>query len=267
MKKNTPHSNHISLRRNPVCPFGRLKWNKYFWVYPRKEPEYESDYWGTVKDPDGKARNLFNEWDQQVKNLSHVTDFLKTIKPGRILDVGCGPGFLLSALNGKWEKFGADVSRTALESCGRFAKTYHGDLPKLKLKTGSFDVVVMNHVIEHLSDPLRYVSEVRRILKKDGVFIVATPDFDSACARRFGKNFRMLHDNGHISLFTSFSLVKLLEDFGFDVLHVEYPFFETMWFTRANLNRMFEAEKISPAFYGSHVVVYARKRNKSRVPA
>lgn len=263
MKTTTPNKN-ISFRKNPLSPFGRLKWNKYYWVYSRKEPVYEADYWGRVKDPDGKTRNLVDEWDQQVKNLSHLTDFLKSVKPGRILDVGCGPGFLLSALSNKWDKYGADISQTALQRCSCYAKAYCGDLPSLRLKTGSFDVVVMNHVIEHLAKPLSYVAEIGRILKRGGVFIVATPDFDSACARRFGKNFRMLHDNGHISLFNSFSLVKMLEDYGFEIIKVEYPFFGTIWFTPENLNRMFDTRKVSPPFYGSHVVVYAYNRKKKR---
>lgn len=250
----------VSLRSNPVCPFGDLPWKKYYWAYSRQEPRYEEDYWGAVQDPDGKERDLVKEWDQQVKNLEHITTFLKDVKPGRILDVGCGPGFLLSALNGSWQKYGQDVSRKALESCARFARTLRGDLPKLKLSPNSFDVVVMNHVIEHLRHPLEYVRAVKRILKKNGVFILATPDFDSACARRFGRNFRMLHDNGHISLFTSLSLVKMLEDLDFEIIRIDYPFFETMWFTPENLQRMFDVSRVSPPFYGSHVVLYAHNR-------
>ena len=74
----------------------------------------------------------------------------------------------------------------------------------------------------------------------------------------FKQNFRMLHDKGHISLFTSFSLIALLEDNGFEIIKVEYPFFETQWFNSDNLNRMFDTTKVSPAFYGSHVVVFCR---------
>lgn len=261
MKKGNASRLNVSFRDNPVCPFGELVWEKYYWVRPqRQEPLYESDYWGEVEDPDGRERNLMEEWGQQVKNLAHLVDFLDDVEPGKILDVGCGPGFLLSALNERWDRYGADVSQTALEHCSKYAKVFCGKLPELGFDDDTFDVVVMNHVIEHLSQPLEYMLEVRRILKGGGVFIVATPDFDSACARRFGNNFRMLHDKGHISLFTSFSLVKMLEDFSFEVIHVEYPFFETDWFTPENMNRMFDESAISPPFYGNHVMAYSYNR-------
>ena len=251
-----------SLRNNPICPFGDLAWKKYYWIRPQKELFYEDDYWGSVKDPDGNERNLLEEWDQQVKNLKHLIDFISSIKPGKVLDVGCGPGFLLSALNNKWDKYGVDVSQTALEHCSKYAKVFCGKLPTLNFKEDMFDVVVMNHVIEHVSEPLEYIVKIRKILNVRGIFIIATPDFDSGCARRFGNNFRMLHDKGHISLFTSFSLVKLLEDYGFEIIHIEYPFFDTKWDTAENMLRMFDTNKVSPPFYGNHVVVYSYNRKK-----
>lgn len=252
------HQNY-NLRNNPLCPFGNLKWNKYYWVRPvKKLPEYELDYWGDAVDPDGKTRNLLNEWGDHVKKMGPVVNLLKNIKPGILLDVGCGPGFLLSSVDDKWDKYGVDVSKTALETCSRYAKTIRGELTKIKFKQ-KFDVVVLNHVIEHLVNPLAYMRKVKQILKKEGYLIVGTPDFDSACARRFGVNYRMLHDPGHTSLFTSFSLVKMLEDLKFTVLQVEYPFFETRYFSKENLERLFNKDQISPPFYGNHILVLAKK--------
>lgn len=252
--------NKVSLREKPICPIGELTWKKYYWVYPRKQQSYESKYWGIREDPDGEKRNLIDEWKQQVKNLKHITDFLKEVKPGKILDVGCGPGFLLSTLNKRWDKYGIDVSKTALEHCSKYAKVFHGELPKLKFKKNMFDVVVMNHVIEHLPDPVEYLFEVKKILKENGILIIATPDFDSGCARHFGKRYRMLHDKGHISLFTSFSLVKMLEDYKFEIIFVDYPFFDTIYFTKKNLERLADARRTSPPFYGNHVVVYSMNK-------
>lgn len=67
----------------------------------------------------------------------------------------------------------------------------------------------------------------------------------------------MLHDKGHINLFTSLSLIKMLEDTGFQIAEVEYPYFNTRWFTRENLLRMLDNSKVSPPFYGNHVIVVA----------
>ena len=70
----------------------------------------------------------------------------------------------------------------------------------------------------------------------------------------------MLHDKTHVSLFSDFSLKNLLEDFGFVVDRIEYPFFETKYFTNENLLRLFDTSKISPPFYGNIMSLYARKK-------
>ena len=252
----------ISLRNNPECPFEDLQWMDYYWKRPSVEPEYEDDYWATVKDPDGVERNFMNEWKRRVEDKQNIYDLLMNIKPGKILDVGCGPGIFLSGLNKAWECYGNDISKIALDHCSKYGKTINGELPKLDLNPDIFDVVSMQHVIEHLPNPIEYIDKIKFILKDQGIFIIATPDFDSACARRFKNEFRMLHDKGHISLFTTYSLIKLLEDKEFEIIKIDYPFFETRWFTEENLMRMFDTSKVSPPFYGSHVVVFCRNIKK-----
>ena len=252
----------ISLRKNPRCPVGDFMWKGYYWERPMEEPEYEEDYWGTVMDPDGHERNVHDDWDQRVEDKRNVYDFLEQVKPGKILDIGCGPGVFLSGLSEEWEKVGVDISKKALESCSRFAITCRGEFTNLKFADNEFDVISIQHVIEHLHDPISYVREICRTLRPGGILVLATPDFDCGCARFFGKNFRMLHDNGHISLFTSFSVVQMVEDYGFEVIQVDYPFFDTQWFTEANLKRMLQQDAISPPFYGNHVVVFCRNIKK-----
>lgn len=246
-----------SLRHNPICSFGNLDWNKYYWKKPRRKIEYEEKYWGKILDPDGKKRNLTEEWDDEARRTKYLLDGINLIRPGKLLDVGCGPGFFLSTVSNKWDKYGIDISKKALEYCSKYAKTTCSEFVGT-FRENTFNAVTMNHVIEHLNKPEEFIEEAKRILKKDGLLIIATPDFDSTCARRFGLNFRMLHDKGHISLFTSFSLIQLLEDIGFGIIHMRYPYFETEYFTKENLKRLFNTKKISPPFYGNHVVVYAR---------
>jgi hypothetical protein len=100
---------------------------------------------------------------------------------------------------------------------------------------------------------------VRRIIKRGGILLLATPDFDSGCARRFGENYRMLHDQSHISLFTNDSMHRFLRDHGFVIDRVEYPFFETRYFTPENLMRLFDTSKMSPPFYGNWMTFYCHK--------
>ena len=67
-------------------------------------------------------------------------------------------------------------------------------------------------------------------------------------------------DKTHISLFSDFSLRDLLEHSGFQVDKIDYPFFETEYFTKENLNRIFDTSKMSPAFYGNFMTLYATKK-------
>jgi SAM-dependent methyltransferase len=248
-----------TFRKNPVCPCGDYPWEGYYWRRTSAAPEYETDYWGKVPDPDGKERNPLEERDYHIETMKDEINYVNGLNPGRILDLGSGPGFFLSALSNDWEKYGIEVSKTAAAYAEQYGTIFVGKLPEADYETAFFDVVMMYHVIEHLEDPIAYIKEVKRILKSGGHFIVATPDFDSGCARRFGSKYRMLHDKGHISLFTSFSLVKLLEDMNFTILKLECPFFETRWFTKENLLRLLDTESVSPPFYGNIFTVYAIK--------
>lgn len=251
----------LDMRNAPLCPYGSLKWNRYYWEREQRVLNYEESYWGKTIDPDGSNRNMLSdeEWKKQVGDIQWIADIINSQTGGRLIDVGCGPGYFLSAVNAKWERHGVDVSKTALKIAKRYASVKLGELHKLYYKPGYFDMVFMNHVIEHVENPLNYIKAVYRILKVGGICIIGTPDFDSGCARRFKNNYRMLHDKGHVSLFTSVSLIKMLEDYKFRIIHVEYPYFDSIWFTKENLLRINDVSRVSPPFYGNHVTVFAEK--------
>ncbi|HEX4341137.1 MAG TPA: class I SAM-dependent methyltransferase [Polyangiaceae bacterium] len=235
--------------------------------YTRREPpavtEFEEGYWGVVKDPDGKVRDLSGERDKKVEDLSCELAFVNKLPPGRLLDVGCGLGHLLSGVDPRWERHGIEISEYAAEKATEHGVIFHGDLTSANYPDRFFDAVTLYHVIEHMDDPERELREIRRVMKPGGWLIVGTPNFDSACARRFGDNFRLLHDVTHISLFSAESLRRLLEDNGFAVDWEDYPFFDTRYFTQENLERLFDATKMSPPFYGNIMTLYARLPERS----
>lgn len=232
---------------------------------PAKSRDYEQSYWGTIVDPDGNVRNRLEERERYLDDVKQELAFLNSLPPGRIVDVGCGLGFLLSGLKSGWEKHGVEVSSFAAEHARQWGKIHVGELEGAKYPNEHFDVVVMYHTIEHMEDPIGTILEVRRILKRGGVLLLGTPDFDSGCARRFGENYRLLHDQTHVSLFTNDSMHRFLRDHGFVIDRVEYPFFETRYFTRKNLVRLLNTSKISPPFYGNFMTFYCHKPNRGHV--
>jgi len=239
-----------------------LSENEYFKKQnPDKPIDYEESYWGVTGDPDGKERNRLEEGKQYLCDIKQEIFYLNNLTPGRIIDVGCGLGFLLSALDSKWEKHGAEVSSLAAENAQKWGKIFVGKLNDAKYSDDYFDVVVLYHVIEHLDDPFEMIKEIYRILKTGGKLILGTPDFDCACARLFKENFRLLHDKTHISLFTNDSMHRFLQDHKFVIDRVEYPFFQTRHFTPENLMRLFDTSKISPPFYGNFMSFYTHKES------
>ena len=224
-----------------------------------------NDYYQPKIDPDGKLRDLTQEKQQRINFAQDEIAFINSlIEDGierRFLDIGCGPGYVSSAISDRYDKYGLEVSPIAADLAKNFIPTMHiGPLEEETYPEEYFDVVLCHHVIEHIDDPLIFVRLINKILKTHGNLIIGSPNFDSGAARRFGKKFRLLNDATHISLFSDFSLKQLLEDFGFIVDKIIYPFFETEYFTPDNLLRMFDTTQISPPFYGSIFTIFARKK-------
>lgn len=246
------------------------EWNPYYVrrrppIGDAKERPFEEEYWGTVTDPDGVTRDLLSERERRVEDVAEELAHVHTLPPGRILDVGCGLGYLLSAVDDRWEKHGVELSQFAAKHASKHAKVHVGDLRSAKYPAEHFDVVVLYHVIEHMYHPVEELEEIFRILKPNGQLIIGTPNFDSACARRFGEKYRMLHDPTHITLFSRESLDRFLWDHGFFVDRVEFPYFETRHFTTENFERLKDTNAISPPFYGNIMTFYCRKPIRSEL--
>ncbi len=222
-------------------------------------PDYEEAYWGEIQDPDGKRRDRLKEREQYLGDMAAERTFLKGLRGGKILDVGCGPGFLLSALDGRWDCYGVEVSKLAAEQAGAHGRIFRGKLEDAAYPDEYFDAVVFHHVIEHLEHPQHTLRQIRRILRPGGWLVLGTPDFDSGCARLFGERYRLLYDRSHVSLFSCESMFRLLRDECFVIEKVDYPYFSTRHFSEENLLRLLDRQGTSPPFYGNFMTFYARK--------
>ncbi len=225
---------------------------------PAQASDFEGAYWHVVHDPDGRERNRLEEREQYLADVAEELAVVRSLPPGRVLDVGCGLGFFLSALDG-WDRHGVEISAFAAEHASRSGEIHVGTLESAAYPRGAFDLVVTHHVIEHVADPSAFIREISRVLAPGGRLILGTPDFDSGCARRFGDNYRLLHDDTHISLFDADGMHRFLRDHSFVIERVSYPFFGTRHFTLDNLARLFDTTRVSPPFYGNFMTFYCRK--------
>jgi 2-polyprenyl-3-methyl-5-hydroxy-6-metoxy-1,4-benzoquinol methylase len=143
--------------------------------------------------------------------------YLKASEKGRLLDVGCGNGLFLDHMRHLgWEVVGVEPDEEAAfvarEKLG--LEVFQGSLEEAKFSDGHFDAITMNHVIEHVPDPIGLLKECRRVLRLGGKLIVATPNVGSLGAHVFGEHWRGLEVPRHIFLFSPRSLRTCAERSG-----------------------------------------------------
>jgi SAM-dependent methyltransferase len=140
---------------------------------------------------------------------------------GRLLEAGCGLGHLLTWLEGKYKVFGSDINAPALREArrnvpsGNFALMSAEDLGAVQ--DGTFNVVVAKHVVEHLPNPERAVAEMCRVLTKDGLLLLATPNFDSPMRIIKKGNWVGYKDPTHISLKRPVEWINMIQRHGLKV--------------------------------------------------
>jgi 2-polyprenyl-3-methyl-5-hydroxy-6-metoxy-1,4-benzoquinol methylase len=235
---------------------------KSWYQNPVLDYVYEENYWGTIKDPDGNIRDLTTEREFKIKNwYCGTVDYVNSLTPGKILDVGAGLGFFLSSLSDDWNKHALDVSDTGLsfiKSSLPNVTTHKGMLSENTFEANSFDVVMFYHVIEHVPNPQELLATIYKILKPGGKIIIGTPNIGSFAAKRFKGNFRLL-GSGHLILFNPKSLENLATSIGFKKEKYEFPFWKTDYVTFKNLWRLFDETKLSPPFEGNVMTLYLSK--------
>ena len=170
-----------------------------------------------------------NEYVQQWDKFTGIFDSLlarigRYKSGGRLLDVGAGVGTLVAAAGRHgFTASGVEVSewasRFAREEKGLDVRT--GLLEDATLPDGHFDVVTINHVLEHVPQPAALLAEVGRILKDDGLLVIGVPNIGSIMARLKGPKWASLRHEEHIWHFTPATLRRLLAQSGFRELHFE----------------------------------------------
>lgn len=135
----------------------------------------------------------------------------------RILDVGCATGVFLAGGGDGWQKVGVELSPVASAFAReRFGLTVHqGTLEQAPLENENFDVITMWDVLEHLHDPCRTLTGIRRLLHPDGVFIFRVPNLDAWDARLAGRYWAGLDQPRHLFVPDEAAIERLLAATGF----------------------------------------------------
>lgn len=144
--------------------------------------------------------------------------FLPVEGAGRVLDVGCGSGDYLEILReGGWSVAGVEIDPEAAERARktRSLEVHTGTVLDAPFPTGSFDVVTMWHVLEHVWNPNEVVDRVIELLAPHGLFVVSTPIIDGYAARQLGRHWYHIDAPRHLLHFTRRRLSDFLSARGF----------------------------------------------------
>ena len=211
-------------KKCPIC-------NNNLFLYIRGILKCESCGWGmTIKIP-GQNYSAYHRDNQYHENESLFRDiFLKRLqiiskfkKPGKILEIGSSTGVMLKLFKDSgWEVLGIEPSKKA---CGianaRGVKTVNTDFESAHLKDRIFDVVILNHVLEHLNDPKQILKKCHQVLVKNGIIFIDVPNFGSLSSQIFKSHWPYLLLDEHNWHFTHQSLNKLLSLTGFKEIYWE----------------------------------------------
>jgi SAM-dependent methyltransferase len=126
-----------------------------------------------------------------------------------------------------------------------------GTVPGLPLPSGSVGVVTLWHVLEHLSHPLAALRDIARVLRPDGVLILACPVVDSWEARLFGRYWAGYDVPRHLFVYSRRVLEWALGRAGFEASEVP----NVVWgYNSAKISSSFWLQGFSPPWCGPRLV-------------
>lgn len=221
---------NILNREIVSCPNCELKF-----LFPHPTTHEISHFYPTDYDAYGESRNylmgkIFEYYN--VFEAKRVHSLIHT-KYASVLDVGCGEGGFLHALNLKNKNlklFGLELNALAAQKAKKRGFSIQNSLlEEANFPENSFELIRMNHVIEHFIHPQHAISILWKALKPGGLLIGETPNVSSLDFWLFRKYWGALHFPRHIWMFTPNSLDKLLSQEKFKKIWIRNCFRTVGW--------------------------------------
>jgi 2-polyprenyl-3-methyl-5-hydroxy-6-metoxy-1,4-benzoquinol methylase len=232
----------VARQECPLCGSARARQYLDLPLIPiNRCGECDFMYSARIMSPEALTRYYTNNFagerhmqGQQVNasvNLVALSRLISLSKVKRVLEVGCGYGFLLKELH---DRYGIDVHGLELSTEeANFARDVNGldvqccDLRSANFDPGEFDVVASFEVIEHIADPRRFVLEMAGRVRPGGKLLIMTDNFESAVCHKLGAAFPKWIPHSHVSHFSPRTLEQCIASV--HGLHVEKTVSFTPW--------------------------------------
>lgn len=128
-----------------------------------------------------ESKNPILRWIEK-KRVKTIIELAGVSNEDRIIDIGCGEGYLLSCLPRTKQVVGLDISKLALNKARELLKEknyiglFFGDAQELPFTNNSFDKIICSELLEHVPNPKLVIKEMFRILIKSGRAVISVPD-------------------------------------------------------------------------------------------
>lgn len=189
------------------------------WTDPRPSAEaikgfythhYRSSYKGSAEP---KRKHILRETRRAIARFRRIQGLLR---PGaRVLDVGAGAGFFPYVVRSRgFEVVGLEPNQGYCDWGNRVlgVEVMGGTLQDFDLSATPFDIITLNHVLEHLPDPAAALSRLRDWLEPEGLLVVEVPNIESG----FHAPHKRFHI-GHLYNFSPDNLTRLARSRGLEV--------------------------------------------------
>lgn len=216
---------------------------------------YGADYFERALQELPERRRIFGALLAEVEGMLG--------RRGRLLDVGAGEGTLLRvAAERGWEVVGLDVAGAMVQHVRRELglPMHQGTLDTVALPASSFDAVILNHVLEHVRDPVTTLRRVGALLVPGGLVRLEVPNLASLSSQLKSAQSRLrlkrspwkhYSTDHHFWFFTPATLRRTIATAGLWLVHLAAP--RRQWGGRDGTGRGLYA-RLS---WGKHIVAYA----------
>ena len=148
----------------------------------------------------------------------------KIVPGGRFLDVGCGSGDFLALMKSfDMDCYGVEPGGYNKEFAKeRNLKIFNGSLKDAHYQKNYFDVITMNHVLEHVSNPAETLKELQKIIKPEGTLIICIPQSKCLAYKLFKENWVALDIPRHLFTFSKENIWVYVKKEGFKIKKIRY---------------------------------------------
>ena len=194
---------------------------------------------------DEKSFHLEKAYDQQYfdskkyqKNRQHkieksgwLLDMARNFRPGlsSMLEIGCSLGNTLEAAQAREiDHLGIDISAYAIDYCrSKGLNASSKSLDQLIVEGHGYQVIFMQHVLEHFENPFQVLHQCHRLLDEQGLLIILIPNSQYRRSQKLRERHKFYSKRGvgleHFVYFNYHNLERVLNSTGFEMVQRNYP--------------------------------------------